>query len=191
MGEISVRVEYLGILRNTLGCGEERIIVPEEASVEDMLQALRDKHGEQFTSIMFRRDGGLRPSVRILLDGQNIRDGAGVETRLGKLERRPSPGSPWEVQPPEPEPDPNGWGRKIDEAWSRREGAVLSGTWAASEAAGVLGSSKLSDTQYKTLQGLLDASEYLRSKWSRDRNAITRGNHEIVLMFGTYPWSGG
>ncbi|MFQ5873969.1 MAG: MoaD/ThiS family protein [Dehalococcoidia bacterium] len=191
MGEISVRVQYLGILRNTLGCREERITVPEEASVEDVLQVLREKHGEQFTSIMFRRDGGLRPLVRILLDSQNIRDGAGVETRLGKLERRPPPGSPWEVQPREPEPDPSGWDRKIDEAWSRREGAVLSGTWAASEAAGVLGSSKLSDTHYKTLQGLLDASEYLRSKWSRDRNTITRGNHEIVLMFGTYPWSGG
>ncbi len=188
MRQISVKVQYLGILRNTLGLQEERITVPTEASVEEVLQVLREKHGEQFISIIFRGDGGLRPLVRILLDGQNIRDGAGVDT---KLDWKPPSQSPWGQQQPDPQPDPAGWDREIDQAWSRRECAVLHGKSAAADAARVLGASRLSDTRHKTLQGLLDASEYLRSRWSRDRNTITRGNHELVLMFGTYPWSGG
>ena len=76
--------------------------------------------------------------------------------------------------PTEAEPDHTDWDHKIDEAWTKRKGPVLPGTWAASEAAGILGASKLSISRYKTLQALLDASEYLRSKWSRNGNSIVR-----------------
>ncbi len=76
--------------------------------------------------------------------------------------------------PAEAKPDPAAWDLKVDEAWSKRKGAVLPGTWAASEAARVLEASKLSVSQYRTLQALLDASEYLRSRWYRNGNAIVR-----------------
>jgi hypothetical protein len=40
------------------------------------------------------------------------------------------------------------------------------------EAAKVIGVSKLKDSQYKTLQGLLESSEYLNTRWSREGNLI-------------------
>ncbi len=78
------------------------------------------------------------------------------------------------------EPSANGgerppdWDRRIDEAWAQRPGEFLPGPWASSEAAKVLGVPKLSASTYKTLQGLLDASEYLASRWQRRRNAMVR-----------------
>ena len=69
------------------------------------------------------------------------------------------------------------WGPRVDAAWSQRApnpGQSISGSRAAAYAAEALGVSKLSASQYKTLQRLLDASEQLRSRWHRDRNAIIR-----------------
>lgn len=66
---------------------------------------------------------------------------------------------------------------KIDSAWSKRaalSGKFVPGPIAAMEAARVLGVAKLSASRYKTLQGLLDASDYLTEKWSRDGNTIIR-----------------
>lgn len=77
-----------------------------------------------------------------------------------------------------PEPsDAEEWGPKIDAAWSRRApnpGQSIPGPSAAASAAEALGVRKLSASHYKTLQKLLDASDYLGSKWQRDRNAIIR-----------------
>ncbi len=66
------------------------------------------------------------------------------------------------------------WDDKIDEAWSKRPGSFLPGPWAAARAARVLGVSKLSVSPYKTLQELLDASDHLRSRWTRNGNTIAR-----------------
>lgn len=69
------------------------------------------------------------------------------------------------------------WGPKIDAAWSQRApnaGQSIPGPSAAAYAAEVLGVPKLSSSQYKTIQKLLDASEHLGSKWRRDRNAVIR-----------------
>ena len=66
---------------------------------------------------------------------------------------------------------------QIDAAWFKRVkkyGQSIPGPIAASEAATVLGVDKLSISVYRTLQGLLDASEYLAKKWSRKGNIITK-----------------
>ncbi len=72
----------------------------------------------------------------------------------------------------------NGIGRdqeeKIDEAWSQVPGETIAGSKAASEAAKALGVSKLSSSRYKSLQGLLNASERLRSRWTRVKNSILK-----------------
>ena len=72
---------------------------------------------------------------------------------------------------------PNQWDTALDVVWSQRAkqaGAALPGPWAAGEAARVLGVPKLSASQYRTLQRLLDASDYLKSRWLRDGNTIRR-----------------
>ena len=69
------------------------------------------------------------------------------------------------------------WDARIDVAWLKRaamSGDSIPGPNAASDVAKLLGVSRLSTSKYKTLQGLLDASELLREKWQRDRNSIIR-----------------
>jgi hypothetical protein len=66
---------------------------------------------------------------------------------------------------------------QIDAEWSKRitkGGKSLPGPVAAIQAAKVLGVDKLSVSQYKTLQGLLDASDHLSKKWQREANTIIR-----------------
>ena len=74
-------------------------------------------------------------------------------------------------------PDPEVLGSRIDAAWSKRSpmsGQSFDGTSAANDVAKVLGVSKLSDSPYKTLQGLLDSNTHLNSRWVRRRNRIIR-----------------
>ena len=66
------------------------------------------------------------------------------------------------------------WDSEINAAWARIPDSVIAGSKAAAAAAKVLGLSKLSDSPYKNLQGLLDASEGLRARWTRNGNAILK-----------------
>ncbi|MFC1928753.1 NYN domain-containing protein [Chloroflexota bacterium] len=66
---------------------------------------------------------------------------------------------------------------QIDTAWSKRinkYGESIPGPIAASDAATALGTGKLSESQYKTLQGLINANEYLSEKWLREGNTIKK-----------------
>ena len=82
MGDVNVKVRYLGLLKNTVGCGEESLSLPRGVYVSDVFRMLSEKYGEQFSSVVFRADGGLRPMTRVLLNDCDIRDGDGVETVL-------------------------------------------------------------------------------------------------------------
>ena len=69
------------------------------------------------------------------------------------------------------------WDSRMDAAWSKRAampGQSISGSVAASDAASVLGVDKLKASRYKTLQGLLDASNELGANWRRDGNKIIK-----------------
>ena len=69
------------------------------------------------------------------------------------------------------------WDKQIDENWSVRapnSGDSLPGPQAAMDASKVLRVSKLSESKYKTLQNLLDNSEWLSTKWIRKQNTIVR-----------------
>ena len=66
------------------------------------------------------------------------------------------------------------WGKKIDKMWTERKAASIPGPQAASDAAKVLGVTKLSSSNYPTLQSLLEGSQLLRSRWSRNGNTINK-----------------
>ena len=66
---------------------------------------------------------------------------------------------------------------RIDAEWSKRApsgGKSMPGAVAAREAANVLGASKLSTSEYKNLQRLLDAMPQLARNWRREGNVIAR-----------------
>lgn len=82
-----------------------------------------------------------------------------------------------EVPNPSETSQPEDIWQQIDAEWSKRankDGKSLPGPTAAISAAKVLGCEKLSVSRYKTLQGLLDASDYLSRKWRRDKNTIIK-----------------
>ena len=69
------------------------------------------------------------------------------------------------------------WDRELDRRWTEKlakDGHSVPGPVAAMEAAKVIGVNKLKDSQYKTLQGLLESSEYLNARWSREGNLIMK-----------------
>lgn len=66
---------------------------------------------------------------------------------------------------------------QIDAAWLKRapsHGRSMPGPVAAREAAKVLGASKLSASEHRNLQHLLDAMPQLARKWRREGNVISR-----------------
>jgi len=74
-------------------------------------------------------------------------------------------------------PEPNVWDQELDRCWSKKlakDGHSIPGPVAAMEAAKVIRVDKLKDSQYKTLQGLLESSEYLSARWSREGNLIMK-----------------
>ncbi len=69
------------------------------------------------------------------------------------------------------------WDLEIDTAWSKRvstPGQSVAGPTAAADVAKILGITKLSASRFRTLKGLLEASELLSTRWSRDGNRIIR-----------------
>lgn len=66
------------------------------------------------------------------------------------------------------------WEVAVDSAWSKRNAERIAGRSAASDAAKILGSPKLSESPYPTLEKLLGASTLLQLNWRREGNAIFR-----------------
>ena len=64
------------------------------------------------------------------------------------------------------------WDRRIEAAWVGRQRNTLSGQIAATDAAKVLGVPRLAVSRFPSLDKLLDASPFLRSRWRREGNAI-------------------
>lgn len=67
------------------------------------------------------------------------------------------------------------WERDVSKLWKLRVTSSqkrIAGPQAAIDAAKVLGVARLKGSEFKTLQGLLDASTYLRRSWQRDGNWI-------------------
>ena len=66
------------------------------------------------------------------------------------------------------------WDHDIDSAWEGRQRRRISGQATASDAAKVLGAPKLRSSRFPTLDKLLAASDYLRTRWRREGNSIIK-----------------
>ena len=90
---------------------------------------------------------------------------------------QPEPTQPEPTQAEEPvDADADVWAR-VDDIWQVRAGEPggrIPGQRAASDAAQALSVQNLKSSPYKTLQRLLDTSEFLRARWSREGNVIIR-----------------
>lgn len=69
------------------------------------------------------------------------------------------------------------WDMKVNSAWAGRApgpGDSIGTRTAGAAAAKALGAPRLSETRYKNLQGLLNASPLLSSRWDRSNNKLVR-----------------
>ena len=66
------------------------------------------------------------------------------------------------------------WEVAVDAAWTERDTEKIAGRLAATDAAKILGASKLGQSEYPTLDKLLGASTLLQLNWRREGNAIFR-----------------
>ena len=80
-------------------------------------------------------------------------------------------------KPTTPSQEKDIW-NQIDTEWSKcitkGNKKSIPGPTAAAHAAKVLGADKLKSSQYKTLDGLLEANDYLSKKWKRQGNTIIK-----------------
>ncbi len=98
-------------------------------------------------------------------------------SRPEKQSKRKNALTPIEVDKPDGNAEDKLWGSRVDAAWSTRAskpGDSIPGATAASDAAEILGASKLSATAYKTLQRLIKASPSLSKDWKHDKNKVIR-----------------
>ena len=66
------------------------------------------------------------------------------------------------------------WDQEIDDAWRSRQRQSISGQAAATDVAKVMNAPNLKAAGFTTLDKVLGASEYLRSRWRREGNTVVR-----------------
>ena len=78
-----VKVSYYGlILPEVSGNHEEEVPVSGEATIRDLLHLLVEKYGEGFKESLFTPDRQLQTAALIHLDGRDINELDGLDTRL-------------------------------------------------------------------------------------------------------------
>jgi len=75
-----VKVRYIGLVQNAVGTPAEEVELPSGARVSDLLSLLQDKHGDSFRYSVLSPDGQLRPTSRVLIGDQDIRELQGMDT---------------------------------------------------------------------------------------------------------------
>ncbi len=77
-----VKVTYYGLIQTTSGNREEEIYLSVEATVKELLQLLVERHGSKFGSSLLTSEGQLQPMVMIHLNGGDITEINGLDTKL-------------------------------------------------------------------------------------------------------------
>lgn len=85
-----LNVRYYGLIRHVLGTSAEEVLLPEGATVRELILALGRLHGERFTGQVQTLPGRevgrelcLFSDAVVLVDGVNINEGRGLDTQLG------------------------------------------------------------------------------------------------------------
>ena len=151
-----------------------------EASVDDQGQVVGSKLHQTMLRIdpSFNfRDLGYRTFGQYIESRDEVSISRATDTSDLIVHLRQSTGNGVKAADPgAPAPDPGApapdWEMRIDDAWTSRDRPRIPGQVAATDAAKVLGSQRLKDSRYPSLEKLLGASEYLRLRWHRERNAI-------------------
>jgi MoaD family protein len=82
---INVTVKFFTTLREITETREKTIEVEDEATVEEVLDRLRNEYGRAFEEYVYEKDGKqLSSGLQFLVDGRNIFTISGQKTKLSK-----------------------------------------------------------------------------------------------------------
>jgi len=77
-----VSVRLFTTLRELVGKRRVELQLPNGATVQTLLDRLSELYGHSFTSYIYDEEGKLRNYLQLLLNGENIRNLGGLQTRL-------------------------------------------------------------------------------------------------------------
>lgn len=83
---ISVRVRYLGPLRNRMGRREESLEMDPPVTVRTLLEGLIERHGEDLRDVFFNQYGWMDPRLWVLIDGESAGARRGLDTPIAGTE---------------------------------------------------------------------------------------------------------
>ena len=72
---ITITVRYHNLLRRMTGVKEERVALPEGASLRDALERLAQRHGPALQEMLFEPDGGISLHLALFCNRQLVRHG--------------------------------------------------------------------------------------------------------------------
>ncbi len=76
-----VRVTFVGLVQRLVGRREEKVSLPQEATLADLLQALVGRHGRELEQALLE-EGELAAHVTVLINGYNALTQGGLMARL-------------------------------------------------------------------------------------------------------------
>ena len=77
-----VKVSYLGLVRNVIGCREEAIEIAPGMTVGELLGKLIERHGEPFRASVFKSKTELRSTALVCVNDRDIDQLGGFDTKL-------------------------------------------------------------------------------------------------------------
>ena len=82
-----VKVSYLGLVRNVIGCREEEIEIAPGTTVGELFTRLIERHGDPFRVSVFKSQKELRSTALVCVNDRDIDQMQGFETTLDSGER--------------------------------------------------------------------------------------------------------
>ncbi|MBI2954855.1 MAG: MoaD/ThiS family protein [Chloroflexi bacterium] len=82
MGEVTVKVCFLGEIRSLVGRREMEVTLPEGSTLRDLFDNLRGSLGEDFANAVFDLDGNLFHHLSISIDGSTVDHSQASEIQL-------------------------------------------------------------------------------------------------------------
>ena len=80
---MNVRVEYVAQMRQASGVGDELVGVEAPCSVRGLIDALAQRHGDRFRTIVFDAAGAVRPSLLVFVSDEQVELAEARELREG------------------------------------------------------------------------------------------------------------
>ena len=77
-----VKVSYYGMVQNAVGNLKKESFLSDDRTVGELLQSLVQRHGDEFKRTVLAPDGQLLPLTVIHLNGRDISDIDGLNTKL-------------------------------------------------------------------------------------------------------------